>query len=653
MLSTTVNQSMQSQASSYPASATEAVRSLLSSWMGDRYFSGSLHRRQKTLLERHQLHDLARRTAYWLLILLGFAILVLLYGRDPPSPKLFLNRLPWTVNVWVLSLILSMVPYPLLLRQLRSQANSASRSRIRQLHLLWSAWLALVAFVWLSGNWALAKQPPPGGTPVLAQQFFVYLTILGQVFTVVLLSSSRMAVFAVLGLGIFAPFYFNILEQLVANLPASTASPAAQKLTLHIFFTGQLVLYSIIAWCIAVTQKSYYVREILLQSERARAESERARANHFIATISHDVKQPLSALMFRLATLKRKANTPELRAEAEALSELTESLGKMVEASFDLSRLDAGTWKLDIREHGLPHLVERVLDEIKTMAAEKGLAFERKPVPPFLIRTDENAFLRILRNLLGNAIKYTPARTSDGQPGRIFLECQPRDQQLMCVSVVDNGTGIPENKIKDIFKEYVQLDNPERDRTKGFGLGLSIVDRLAHRMGHEIEVESQEGKGSRFSVLVPIGGRIPPEYLPPSIGVDFTGMTVAVIEDDQLTREALHMLLSELGCYVIDGESAEELIVNYRNEERSRTPDLLLCDYRLRKGKTGIEAIEAVRRETTQQVPAVITTAETAPDVLRKIAAAQFEMLPKPVTEDQLRELLEKFSPNRKAEAYS
>src|SRR5262249_50418406 len=154
----------------------------------------------------------------------------------------------------------------------------------------------------------------------------------------------------------------------------------------------------------------------------------------------------------------------------QELQQHTRSLGDMVQASFDLSRLDAGTWDVSIREVALPHLIEKVASEFRSTAAEKGVVFDLGAVPPYLVLSDPEALGRILRNLIGNAIKYTPAETQHG-PGRVVVECAQHNE-LMRIIIVDNGMGIPPNRQKDIFKEYVQLDNPERDRTKGFGLGL-------------------------------------------------------------------------------------------------------------------------------------------------------------------------------------
>lgn len=157
----------------------------------------------------------------------------------------------------------------------------------------------------------------------------------------------------------------------------------------------------------------------------------------------------------------------------------------------------------------LQHLTQKVVDDLQPGVTAAGLQLEHASLP-YLIRTDPLALERILRNLLGNAIRYTPSRTTDGQPGKILLVCKVRDG-LICISVVDNGIGIPKSRLADVFAEYVQLANPERDRNKGLGLGLSIVRGLSALLGHALELDSTEGQGSRFSILVPIAARIPPE----------------------------------------------------------------------------------------------------------------------------------------------
>jgi CheY-like chemotaxis protein len=226
----------------------------------------------------------------------------------------------------------------------------------------------------------------------------------------------------------------------------------------------------------------------------------------------------------------------------------------------------------------------------------------------------------------------------------------------MWINVIDNGIGIPNDRIKDVVKEYIQIDNPERDRTKGFGLGLSIVDRLIRRLDrHELKIESIEGRGSRFSVIAPIAARIPPELLSGSVvedGVpDLKGMVAILVEDDEETREAIIEYLNELGCYVVNGESAIEVIAQLRKEEIPG-PHIILSDYRLREQKTGIDAIEAIRAEiSVSSVPAVIYTAETAPETLQAIAKENVQLLPKPLDMTQLAAVLRKCRPQNESDS--
>jgi CheY-like chemotaxis protein len=257
---------------------------------------------------------------------------------------------------------------------------------------------------------------------------------------------------------------------------------------------------------------------------------------------------------------------------------------------------------------------------------------------------------RILRNLIGNAIKYTPSIVA-GAAGRVVVECEKRGE-FIAIIVGDNGIGIPKDKHDDIFKEYVQIGNPERDREKGFGLGLSIVRHLGRLLKHEVKLEeSAEGRGSRFSVLVRRAASIPPELRPSKVSKrtseipNFKDTVVVLIEDDTASREALYELLLDWGCYVVEAESAADAISKIRSEESPLAPNFILSDYRLREGRTGLDAISAVRQEIKSPVPAAIWSAETSPQVLQCIAEAGIEMLSKPVDEMQLLKVLKRDCP--------
>ena len=278
-------------------------------------------------------------------------------------------------------------------------------------------------------------------------------------------------------------------------------------------------MYSIMAqWCSTFLSRGSSTREQRrVRVACTRAETERRRANRFIASISHDLRQPLTTISLKVNSLLRDIDidAPKLQAVLGQIKEQTIAIETMVNGSLDLSRLQAGELKVEIREVALPQLVKNIADSMRPEAAANNVSLEAD-CPPYLVRTDANLLNRILRNLLENAIRYTPAMTKDNRPGKVLLECRP-DSDVMRISVVDNGIGIPREKFRKIFEEYVQLSNPERDRRKGLGLGLATVrgsvDLLRkHEPKHDLEYDSEVGQGSRFSVLVPIVASIPPNF---------------------------------------------------------------------------------------------------------------------------------------------
>ncbi|RZF23362.1 response regulator, partial [Paraburkholderia sp. UYCP14C] len=200
----------------------------------------------------------------------------------------------------------------------------------------------------------------------------------------------------------------------------------------------------------------------------------------------------------------------------------------------------------------------------------------------------------------------------------------------------------------DIFKSYVQVDNPERDREKGFGLGLSIVQGLANLLGHKLDMNSTPGRGSRFSVSVPFAGRIAPELLEvqtvESGDLDLTSMVVAIIEDNNDLRIEISMRLIEHGCYVVAGESSSDVIEQLRIEALAGGPHFILSDYRL-KTEDGVAAIAAVRAVTDASIPAILWSGDTSSAVLKKVAASGMKLLSKPVSEHTLLTLLAKHKP--------
>jgi len=255
-----------------------------------------------------------------------------------------------------------------------------------------------------------------------------------------------------------------------------------------------------------------------------------------------------------------------------------------------------------------------------------------------------------LRNLVGNALKYAnPVRT--GRPGLVTLECEDLGDRIK-VTVADNGPGIPKQQIADVFKEWVQLSNPERDASKGLGLGLYIVKNLANLLGHKLEVESIFGSGSRFSIFLPSRGPIPAELLelrgatPVAESPDLTGLTVVVVEDAAGPREEICDVLMDWGCYVVAGETAEDVIAEIKAEGVPAGPHLVLADYRLRDERTGVEAIDLIRSELGHPtLPAAIWTAETDATKIQELDRLGFPVFAKPPDLERLQKLLLKHLP--------
>src|SRR6185295_10841592 len=230
-----------------------------------------------------------------------------------------------------------------------------------------------------------------------------------------------------------------------------------------------------------------------------------------------------------------------------------------------------------------------------------------------VVRSDPLLLERIVLNLVSNAVRHT-------QRGAVLVGCR-RDGAALRIEVRDSGPGIPAERHAEIFDEFTQLNNPERDRNKGLGLGLAIVSRLAQLLGHRVTLRSAPAAGSTFSVLLPRGTPSPESAPRPAPETaDVSGMLVAVVDDDDVVLEAMTALLGKWGCHSMCAGSGTELLA--RLAGTMRVPDLLVCDYRLRDGENGLGAVEAVREEFNADIPAAIVTGDTGPERLREVEAS-------------------------------
>ncbi len=247
------------------------------------------------------------------------------------------------------------------------------------------------------------------------------------------------------------------------------------------------------------------------------------------------------------------------------------------------------------------------------------------------IDTDPVLLTRILRNLLSNAIKYT--ETGGVRVGACM------DGGAIALSVTDTGMGIPLRDQRRIFNEYHQLNNAERDRRKGIGLGLAVVKRTAALLGLTIHLESTPGQGSTFTLDIPAGNR---QQLP-IVDTDewdnkLDGMRILVVDDDPVVLEAILSLLQVWGCRVTAAESLTDLLE--QGKDLQRPPDLLICDYRLPGPRNGIEAATEVRSAFDPELPVLLITGDTDPTLRAQIVQQGFRLLDKPVKPAQLRKVM-------------
>ncbi len=353
----------------------------------------------------------------------------------------------------------------------------------------------------------------------------------------------------------------------------------------------------------------------------------------FLAAASHDLRQPIQAASLYAYVLQ--SSIQEHNAEgAEVLDLLKasiESLSAMLSGLLDLSRLEAGAVDVSIVNIRPDEMMNRLAAEFAGVAEVSGVTLRFLPSTA-AIATDPRLFERVLRNLIANAIAH--GRRDDG--GRVLVGVRRRRKGVE-FQVWDTGYGIPDDAREAIFEEFRQLHNPARAATQGFGLGLSIVNRIARLLTLEVTVRSEVGRGSVFSVLVPHASG--PDVARPAAAPAETaiaswlrGRNILLVEDDEQVRRGLTMMLKRWGVHVDAVSSAEELAAKL--PRLKRRPHAVLTDYRLPGGGTGRNVVELVR--SRWDVPGIIITGDTAPERLREAMSIGCRLLHKPIEPSEL-----------------
>lgn len=366
------------------------------------------------------------------------------------------------------------------------------------------------------------------------------------------------------------------------------------------------------------------LRAATLEAERAnRAKSK------FLASASHDLRQPVQSLVLLLALIERQvATNPKALDTARMMKQALGGLNGLLTAILDISRLDAGVITPNIDAIDLRAMLERLASEYGAKAADKGLDLRVQPRSLYAL-ADPALLERALRNLIENAIRYTPA-------GGVLIGLRRRGSQVR-IDVVDTGIGVPAEKQHEIFDEFIQLNNPGRDLAKGLGLGLAIVARLAALLDAQVEVRSRVGRGSRFSLSLPAAEACTAVETAPAQLEDPRGR-ILIIEDNLILRRGLENIARKWGCKTLAASSGEEAL-EVASARRWRF-DAVISDYRLGAGLNGVEASKELARRSGRDFPTLILTGDTATEHIAEIAASGFELLHKPVSAEQLRRKL-------------
>lgn len=364
-----------------------------------------------------------------------------------------------------------------------------------------------------------------------------------------------------------------------------------------------------------------------LELEDALASAERANASRvrFVAAVSHDLMQPLSAATLYVGSLLEDVEDLRQRAKLEKTQRAMDSVSALLEALLDISRLEVGQAALSVEPIALGPLFRQMREEFTPIAEQKGLQLVFRPVEA-TVMSDRIYLRRILQNLISNAIRYTDR-------GRVLVAARARPDRML-IQVRDTGRGIAEADQEVIFGEFKRLD-AKASAAEGLGLGLAIVERAATLLGHVLDVRSAPGCGSTFSVEVAstrLGDRRddrPAAIASPAqeVAVDLTAL---IVENDVEVTTALSQLLEQWGINVLDVASGEEAVALL--DETGVEPDLCLVDYQLGTGMDGMACLEAIAARLPGQLAKCLVTADRS-EALQAVAASRgIEILHKPIS---------------------
>jgi two-component system CheB/CheR fusion protein len=389
-----------------------------------------------------------------------------------------------------------------------------------------------------------------------------------------------------------------------------------------------------------VTERKQVARAL----ETAKQQAERANSakSRFLAAASHDLRQPLQTLALLQGLLAKRVEGDATQKLLTLQHQTLGAMSGMLNTLLDINQIDAGIVLPHVVNFSINDKLHRLRDEFAYHAQAKGL--ELHVVPSSVsIQSDRRLLEQMIRNLLSNAMKYTNS-------GKVLLGCR-RHKDVLSIEIWDTGIGIPATELQTIFEEFHQIDNAARERSRGLGLGLSIVQRLGSLLGHEVLVRSELGKGSVFSIEVKLAAtEAEPQPSLSHDGIDEgiveaahrTG-TVLVVEDDPEVRELVALVLKDEGHHPVavpDGAAALQEI-----ERGPVQPDLILADYNLPGDMNGAQLTAKIRAQLKNEIPVIILSGDISKGAVREIAFEHCVQLTKPVNLIELTREIQRLLP--------
>jgi len=410
------------------------------------------------------------------------------------------------------------------------------------------------------------------------------------------------------------------------------------------FLLVNLVLSFVTHWYFRQSYKLRYENEDLikdLKKERDKAVSAHEAKSKFLASASHDLRQPLTAMGFFIAALKTRIRDKENLELLAKVNKTSQNLKSLLDGLLDLSKIEAGIFKPQREALSLARLFMDLKKEFSPAAENKDLIFKCF-TSGWVIDSDHKMLRRILSNLLTNAIQYTGQGQYTRQ-GKILLGCRKKGNNIR-IEIHDTGVGIAEEFQEDVFTEYYQVSNPERDRKKGLGLGLSVVKGLCYLLDHKLEMRTNPGRGTSIYLTIPLSEQ-PISHIieyknTPQDTPSPTHQTknIILIDDDAEILESMSGLIEQWGYETASFEDEFEALKYLKTHDF--IPDLIIADFRLKGNHTGADAIKAINDYYKLSIPAVIITGDTAKDRLIQAQESGHTLLHKPIKPAKLRSVI-------------